>query len=429
VLTGFFFFQAMRIEFDYNMLNMEPKGLPSVELQDTILEAFDMSVDFAMITVPTIEESWDIAERAKEMPIFGMVENIGDYVPPLALQIKRQPQVEHIRTMVEDNKRLMPITRRNLDKLIEELDRLDMNIYEFAQLAFLGGQDKVDMKCQSIIGDPEADNPDNAILALVGKIREDPERAAQQMNLFQRLYLPILREKVYYMANPELITLDIVPDHIKKRYINEKGDKFLVTIYGKEQIWDFEYLGRFAEQLERVDPKITGTPPMFLRLIRYIGRDGLRATFLTIFIVLVLLWIDFRSFRLALLGIIPLLAGGIWMIGILKTFGLMMTFMNVMGIPMIVGIGIDDGVHLLHRYRYEGLRKTPTVLKSTGKAILLTSLTTMAGFGALMAGRYRAFISLGALLTVGVGSCFITTVLILPAIICLWKRKKKQTDV
>lgn len=426
VLTGFFFFQALRIEFDYNMLNMEPKGLPSVELQDTISEAFDMSVDFAMITVPTIEASWDIAERAKEMPIFGMVEHIGDYLPPHELQAKRRPQVERIRTMLDKNRRTLPIARRNLDGLIEQLERLDMNIYEFAQLAFLGGQDKVDMKCQSIIGDPEAEDPENEILDLVERIKEDPGRAARQMDLFQKCYLPLLREKIHQMANPEIITLDVLPDHIKRRYINEKGDKFLVTIYGKEQIWDFEYLGRFTEQLERIDPRITGTPPMFLRLIRYIGRDGLRATMLTIFIVLLLLWIDFRSFRLALLGIIPLLAGGIWMIGLLKTFGLMMTFINVMGIPMIVGIGIDDGVHLLHRYRYEGLRKTPTVLKSTGKAILLTSLTTMAGFGALMVGRYRAFISLGALLTIGVGSCFITTVLILPAIIGIWKRKKES---
>jgi len=424
VLTGFFFFQSTRIRFDYNMLNMEPKGLPSVELQDTIINAFDLSVDFAMITTPTIEESWEIAEKAKKMPAFGLVENIGDYVPPLGLQKKRQQHVEKIRELLESNKKVVPLNRVNINRLVAQLERFDMNIYELSQLAFMGGQDKVDLKCRGIIGDPEAEDPDNYIIKLVGKIKENPEIAIQKMNIFQEYYVPILREKIYNMANPEFITLDIVPDRIKNRYINEKGDKYLVTIYGKEQVWDFEYLKRFSEQLERVDPKITGTPPMFLKLIRCIGRDGLRATILTVFIVLLLLWVDFRSFRMALLGIIPLLAGGIWMIGLLKTFGLMMTFMNVMGIPMIVGIGIDDGVHLLHRYRIEGLRKTPIVLKSTGKAILLTSLTTMAGFGALMAGSYRAFISLGALLMTGVGSCFITTVLILPAIIGLWQRKK-----
>jgi hypothetical protein len=226
------------------------------------------------------------------------------------------------------------------------------------------------------------------------------------------------------MANPELITLETLPEHIKSQFINEAGDKYLVTIYPKETIWNYEALTRFDKQLETVSPKITGTPSIFLHLIRLIGRDGLNATILTIIIVILLLWIDFRSLRMALLGVIPLIAGGIWMLGIMKTFGLMLTIINVMAIPMIVGIGIDDGVHILHRYRFEGLRKTPTVLKSTGKAVLLTSLTTMAGFGSLMTASYRGWAGFGALLVTGVGACFLTTVLFIPSIIGLMTKGK-----
>ena len=112
------------------------------------------------------------------------------------------------------------------------------------------------------------------------------------------------------------------------------------------------------------------------------------------------------------------------MVGIMKSFGLLLDFVNLMGIPMIVGIGIDDGVHILHRYKYEGFDKTPLVLRSTGKAIMLTSLTTMAGFGTLMFGGFPGYQSLGTLLAVGVASCFITTVLFIPAIIGLSKKNK-----
>ncbi len=117
------------------------------------------------------------------------------------------------------------------------------------------------------------------------------------------------------------------------------------------------------------------------------------------------------------------------MLGLLSTFGMMLTVVNVIGIPMIVGIGIDDGVHILHRYRVEGFDKTPHVLLSTGKAVLLTSLTTMAGFGSLMISKYRGFIGLGALLVFGVGACFITTVLFMPSIINIAERivKKKYS--
>lgn len=422
ILTAFFLFQALHVKFDYDMYNIEPKGLTTIALQDTIIKAFDMSPDFAMVTTSSLEESWEIAEKAKKMPTFSMVENIGDFCPPEEKQLKRRPHVEDIRRSLQSNIKKKFLSHTNIDELIEQLERLDMNIYELSQLAFIGGQDKVDEKCKSIIGDPEKEDSQSFIINLAQKIKENPERAIRWLNEFQKYYVPQLRTKVYNMANPELITLDNLPEHIKERYINDAGDTYLVTIYPREHIWDFEVLRRFNTQLERVSPRITGNPPMFLRLIDYIGRDGLRATILTIFIVIILLWIDFRSLRMALLGVIPLIAGGIWMMGLMKTFGMMFNFLNVMGIPMIVGIGIDDGVHLLHRYKYEGLNKTPVVLKSTGKAILLTSLTTMAGFGSLLVATYRGFASLGMLLAIGVASCFLTTVLFLPSIIGLTKR-------
>ena len=105
---------------------------------------------------------------------------------------------------------------------------------------------------------------------------------------------------------------------------------------------------------------------------------------------------------------------------------MMMTFVNIMGIPMIVGIGIDDGVHLLHRYRVEGRGKIRTVVGSTGRAIMLTTVTTMACFGVLLLAKYRGLGSLGGLLAIGVGACFLTTLLILPALLGFWEKKKRQ---
>ena len=428
IVTGFLLYQALNIRFDYNMLNIEPKGLPTVELQDTIIEAFDLSPDFAMVTTGSIEQSHEMAERLKQMPLISMVENIADYVPPEEKQLERIPEVKNIRRLVTRNTARTPITTNNLDRLTAQLERLDMNIYELSQLAFIGGQDKVDEKCRSIIGDPEKEDPENFIISIVQKIKENPGQAAAQFNVFQDYYYPNLRQKIYKMANPELITLEGLPEHIKSQFVNEAGDKYLVTIYPKEQVWNYEALTRFNKQLETVSSKITGMPPIFLHLIRLIGRDGLMATILTVIIVILLLWMDFRSLRFALLGVIPLITGGIWMLGLMKTFGLMLNVVNVMAIPMIVGIGIDDGVHILHRYMFEGLRKTPVVLRSTGKAVLLTSLTTMAGFGSLMTASYRGWVGFGALLVAGVGACFITTVLFLPSIIGIMTKGKINSN-
>jgi predicted RND superfamily exporter protein len=310
----------------------------------------------------------------------------------------------------------------DLDELYRQLERLDMNIYEFGQLAFIGGQDRVDKKCARIIG--TADNNENLILELIDGIKGRPKTAISRLNEFQRAYVPLLREYSLNMADTARITLSTIPPSIADRFISKKGDRLLVTITPKEKIWDMEFLSRFNDQMQQISEKITGTPPLFIRLMELIAQDGVRAAALAIFVVFMLLLIDFRSFSLALIGIIPLLTGAIWMVGIMSLLNQQLTLVNVMGIPMIIGIGIDDGVHLIHRYRIEGWDKARMVFNSTGRAVLLTSLTTMAGFGSLLIAQYRGFISLSLLLLLGVAACFITSVLFLPAVVSLVKGGK-----
>jgi predicted RND superfamily exporter protein len=421
VLTGFFAYQASRAGFDPNLMNMEPEGMKSVLLYDTLEQAFEFTPDFAMVAASSIDESYAIAESAKGMPAFSMVENVADFVPPREKQLERQPAVRRLRDQLAAQRRSEPVTRASIPRIVAELKRLDANIYELSQLAYTGGQDRVDAKARSIVGDPESESGQSIVLLLAERVEADPVRAARALDRFQQHYWPKLRERAMAMANPELVELDDVPEETRRRFVSESGKDFLVTIYTKKMIWDFDVLRRFNKQLDLVDPRITGTPPIMQRLMDSVARDGVLATILTIIIVFGLLWFDFRSLRLALIGMIPLVAGGIWMVGLLKTFGMMFTMLNVMGIPLIVGIGIDDGVHIVHRYKIEGFLKTPLVLASTGKAVLLTSLTTIAGFGSMMITTYRGFISLGALLSFGVAACFLTTLLFLPSIIALWK--------
>ena len=165
---------------------------------------------------------------------------------------------------------------------------------------------------------------------------------------------------------------------------------------------------------------------MFRALIEIIGKDGKRAMVLTIVIIFFLLLLDFKNIKDALLAMIPLGAGFFWMLGLMHITGQQMTVMNVMGLPLILGIGIDDGVHIIHRWRIEKKKDLKIVFASTGKAILLTSLTTMLAFGSLIFSVWRGFGQLGAALFVGVGACFLTTVIVLSGILGYVIRKNKR---
>jgi len=226
------------------------------------------------------------------------------------------------------------------------------------------------------------------------------------------------------MTSLEKIELEDLPPSILDRYANRNRTQFLVTIFPSGNIWqDTDYLNRFTNDLDRVSEKSTGMPPVMKELFTVIGNDGKNAALLTIFVVFLLLWLDFRSFKYAIIAMIPLIAGVIWMVGLMHLVGMQLTIVNVMGLPMIIGIGIDYGVHIVHRWRTEGKGEINKVFSSTGKAILLSAITTMLAFGSLIFSIWRGFGSLGGAMFIGVGACFFSTFIILSGIIGFLERK------
>jgi len=417
LLTAFLLYSALNITFDYNYLNLEPVGLTSIKLQHEMEDEFDITPDFALITASSLEESRRIAEAAKGLKMIGMVTSISEYVPSEEEQNRRLPYIGEIREYLKNNQRTKPLAESELAHFFDELYRLEDNVIELAQLAYLGGQDKVDRKCKELVGDLEDPQRNSMVAALIQKLKSDSSKTVANLNRFNQDFSPHFRKLASGMANTTPITVTMLPQNIRDQFVNKEGTKYLVTIYPKEQVWNFEFLKRFTDRMQELDPRVTGVPPIMYILIKIIGDDGKTAASLTLLVVFLLLLWDFRRIRLAVLAMVPLMVGAVWMVGTMQLLGLQLTLMNVIALPLILGIGIDDGVHILHRHRVEGNGKIHTVFTSTGKAVLLTSITTMLAFGSLVFATYRGLGSLGIALFIGVGTCFLTSVIILPALL------------
>jgi len=228
------------------------------------------------------------------------------------------------------------------------------------------------------------------------------------------------------MADTARIVQSMLPEMIKAKYISKKCDRYLLTLYPKGNVWSIDYLETFTNEVLDISPSICGMPPMFYYLLKIIGADGKRAIMLTIVVVFLFLWADFRSIRFAIIAMLPLLFGMIWMVGFMGLTGIQLTLLNIMALPLIIGIGIDDGVHILHRYRIEGKDGINSVYRSTGKAIIITSLTTMIAFGSLVFASYGGFDSMGLALFIGVVMCLFASIFVLPTVLAVADRRKKK---
>ena len=110
------------------------------------------------------------------------------------------------------------------------------------------------------------------------------------------------------------------------------------------------------------------------------------------------------------------------MLGIYPLSGLKLDFINIAVIPLVIGMGIDFGIHIAHRFKVE--QDIETTYRYTGKAVFLSAFTTMIGFGSLgLIGSFPSIRSMGSILFFGIASCLATAIILLPALLAFGKEK------
>lgn len=140
--------------------------------------------------------------------------------------------------------------------------------------------------------------------------------------------------------------------------------------------------------------------------------------------ILVVLVVYYRNLKLVLLSILPLMIGLASLMGIMAIFHLNFNFINLIVIPMIVGIGIDDGVHLTNTYRKYHQFNMLKGMVETSRAVVLTSFTTLVGFGSIALSHYPGLKSMGYVAIIGISACLLTSVIVMPAIFSILGNQK-----
>ncbi|PRQ07057.1 MMPL family transporter [Enhygromyxa salina] len=180
----------------------------------------------------------------------------------------------------------------------------------------------------------------------------------------------------------------------------------------------------FTEDLESVDPQAAGQGVSLYHHNVMIVDGFKRAAFFSLCLVVVLLLLDFANLRKSLLALFPVLVGMGWMVGGFAIVGLRLNVATIVVLPLTLGIGIDAGVHMMHRWElnartHGGRARLDEVIRGTGNAVVLSSLTTMVGFAGLLLGRHLGMVQLGATMVIGIGCTLVASVLMLPALLLL----------
>ena len=156
-------------------------------------------------------------------------------------------------------------------------------------------------------------------------------------------------------------------------------------------------------------------------------RDSRRALVWTAVGILLIVYLCFRNLRVSLIVLIPIVFGVVATFGLLLLFRHRFSFMSVTAIPLIIGIGIDNGIHLVRRYLENKRLGILVIAKATGPALIQSNLTTIVGFGALMASSFEPLAEMGLVTSLGVVLALAGGLLLIPAVILVQEQRAGRT--
>ena len=269
----------------------------------------------------------------------------------------------------------------------------------------------------------------DAKLALIADIRALLDREEGLFSESERAKLDSLRPYL----DVEKLTLYDLPSDLTNEFKDKEGNILnFVAINASVELKDGKDAIRFAEEISHIETPTgktyiaSSSHIIVAEMLKVMLEDSPLAVILTLTVVAIVLLIDLRSFVNTLLVLTPLVNALVWVVGFMYVFDIKLNLYNMVAFPTIIGMGIDNSVHIFHRYQEVGRGSLRLVLRTTGLALLATSLTTMVGFSGLVPAIHPALTSIGVLSLVGLGSCFITSVTLLPALLQLRERRTEK---
>jgi predicted RND superfamily exporter protein len=399
--TGLVSLGLTRLWYDYNLLNMQPADLESVKWEKELLTRNNQSAWFALSLADNPQDALARKARFLELPCVERVEEIASLFPP---------QIEQKRPCIERIARQLV----NLPSSAPEIP-----VVSPAELD--GAMDAMETAIVAM-GNPELARPLGQLRDLIGRL--SPQQYYRRLGTYQQNLAADLLTRLAMLRNaadPEPPQLTDLPQSLVMRFVGHHG-KCLLKIYAKSDIWDVAAMEQFVHEVRSVDVEATGNPMQVYEAARQMKRSYQQAAWYAFVTVVFVVWLDFRSIPYTLLALIPLGTAMLQMFGLMGLLNIPLNPANMIVLPLILGIGIDNGVHIVHDLRQQTGRRY-RLSASTANAVVINSLGNMVGFGSLMIASHQGLQSLGRVLTLGMG-CSLLSALIMPNLFILWRNRR-----
>jgi len=397
------------LDLDTNVVRMRNPDTESVQAFNDLLEDGLSTPWYADVLATSLPEADRIASELRGSPLVDRVVTLTDFVPE-----EQEEKLEILRdvSMFLD---IPPVTWRDPPPAAEQLTAL-RELRDFLERSALAQGSSV--LAQS------ARHLEEVLNVFLPRAAADPEPALAALEKMLIGPFPAQIERLQRILAVEAIGVDDLPEGLRERMVSP-GGLARVQVYPTENLENHDAMVRFVTAVRAVDSEITGLPVNLVESAQ-VSWDSLREALLwailAIALLLVAIW---RNLGDAAIALAPLLLAVLLTQVSTEFLPVSFNFANVVVLPLILGIGIDSGVHLVSRAKAEG--STEDLLASTtARAVLYSAVTTIASFGTLAISDHRGVASLGVLLVVGMLLTLAANLILLPALLTLRLRLRSR---
>jgi len=388
------------VRFDYNPLNLRNQETDSVATLNALLSDAQSEVWNILALAPSAEAAREKARALRRLDVVDEARTVFDLVPDR--QEAKLGMVRDLRVLLgpgitfgtprepsrtpEEALASMRAFRQTLDPGSgEAAARLDQTLGELIQ----DWEETPEPVWERRLGDVHR--------ALLGNL--EPAIAQLQKAL-----------------SAEQVSLEGLPPELKDRWVSA-GGTYHIEATPRGDLRDPETLRTFVHRVQEVAPEATGTPVLHYETGRAVVTAFQQAIVLAVLGIAVILLVTLRNLTLTLTVLTPLLLGGVLTGAATVLFGIPFNFANIIALPLLLGISVDNGIHMVHRSRLGHAANHSLLKTSTARAILFSTLTTLCSFGNLLFSPHPGTASMGAILTIGILLTMVSTLVVLPALL------------
>lgn len=405
---------AMGAKVEANVIALRNPHTESVQTFNDLLQSEHMTPWYADVLAPDLDTANRLAAQLRQLDVVARAITVSDYVPA-----EQEEKLE----ILADAALFMDLPPgHGAERVSDPGEQLEA----LRQLVVFLGAESLDESPTGLARSGRLLRQQLARLLVMMESDESADAAIAKLETSLLGSVPVLTERLARALETSGIEFEDLPPALVNRMLASDGVA-RVQVFPARDLAPREAMVEFVETLREVSPDITGLPVNLVESAYATAaslREALVWALASIALLLLLLW--GRTLEVAI-ALAPLVFAVVLTAASARLLGVPLNFINVCVLPLLLGVGVDSGVHMVHRARSVSVASGALLGSTTTQAVTFSALTTLASFGTLVLADHQGIASLGMLLVIGMLYTLLGNLVLLPALLELAQGRSAES--